>query len=316
MHDTLTFLHQERNDFLPDEDVIIPSRKDDHLSPKIDLEPIKKKQVQISFEFEDETPPKIKLEPAKKKQVKIVIEPKEEHVRSVAVNEVSDVIKRAENVVNDIREATNDIQYCQSLNNNANLTRQDSIIKAQQKSEEAFRFLENEATSPVGVKFEESVTFIQNEESESVKSSIPVAKPRQKLEGEKDIDFILAEIERPLSPVESELFSKIPVSGGKGKVKTIKKHSKDPLKEFVKLSQDVDWDGDGCTDPIVKTITTRITTVTTETGSEQGKIVGDGGWWKISSKVFKILNEITLERSKLWKSSQHLNGTKQRRTSL
>lgn len=248
MHDTLTFLHQERNDFLPNEDVIIPSRKDDHLSPMIDLEPIKKKAVQINDYAEDGS------------------------VRSVAENEVSHVIKRAEDVVNDIRDATNDIQYCQSLNNNANLVRQDSITNAQQKSEEAFKFLEQEATSPVTVKFEESVSFIQSE-SEPVKSSIPVAKPRKSFEGEKDIDSLFAEIDRPLSPVESELLSKIPVSAGKSKVKTIKKHSKDPLKEFVKLSQDVDWDGEGGIDPIVKTTTTRITTVTTmDTGLEPGNL--------------------------------------------
>jgi hypothetical protein len=34
VNDTLTFLHQERNDFLPEEDIIIPSRKDDHISKK------------------------------------------------------------------------------------------------------------------------------------------------------------------------------------------------------------------------------------------------------------------------------------------
>lgn len=65
--------------------------------------------------------------------------------------------------------------------------------------------------------------------------------------------------------------TKIPVAVKTTKVKTIKKHSKDPLKEFVTLSKDVNWDDDEetskimssvTTDPIVKTTVTRITTET------------------------------------------------------
>lgn len=54
-------------------------------------------------------------------------------------------------------------------------------------------------------------------------------------------------------------------------MKTIKKHSKDPLKEFANISKDIDWDKDDeetvttkiiktvtSTEPIVKTVVTRI----------------------------------------------------------
>ncbi|KAJ8977879.1 hypothetical protein NQ317_016149 [Molorchus minor] len=62
-----------------------------------------------------------------------------------------------------------------------------------------------------------------------------------------------------------------------GKVKTIKKHSKDPLKEFVTLSKDVNWDDDEETDKIISTVTTdpivktTVTRITTENSPEQTK---------------------------------------------
>lgn len=247
--DTLTFLHQERNDFLPDDDIIIPSRKDDHVSKEIDLSSssIKKKRG-VEFRTDGIN---------------------DNDVRITAENEVLDVIKQAEDVVNDIKEKESD-----------SIDKDDAAVKAQ----EVFKFLEEEASSPLNP----DILFIQNEIRSSYNESpspnkvsgIPVAKPRQKIETklekekEKDIDLLFSEGERSLSPTD-DFLSKIPVSGGKGKVKTIKKHSKDPLKEFVKLTQDVNWDdNDGnvittvktvTTDPIVKTTVTRITTTESET---------------------------------------------------
>lgn len=265
--DTLQFLHQERNDFLPEEDIIIPSRKDDHVSNKIDLE-------------------SINLKP-KKTEV-------QNDVRGVAENELNEVIKTAEEVVNEIKQnelferqnGIDSIATDDTLNNLDSL-KDDSITRAQEKSEEAFKFLENEASSPlvnVAPSFEETALFVQKERElyspelpnkedsleESKKSAIPVSKVR-KTEKEKDIELLFAsgEDRDSVSPIDGDLLSKIPVT--KGKVKTIKKHSKDPLKEFVKLAQDVNWDDDDETftiktttttqhaEPIVKTTVTRIT---------------------------------------------------------
>lgn len=82
------------------------------------------------------------------------------------------------------------------------------------------------------------------------------------------------EPQEELQPAEEdELLSKIPIMKGT-KVKTIKKHSKDPLKEFANISKEIDWDKDdeqtvttkiiktvttSTSDPIVKTTVTRIT---------------------------------------------------------
>lgn len=64
-------------------------------------------------------------------------------------------------------------------------------------------------------------------------------------------------------------------------MKTIKKHSKDPLKEFANISKDIDWEKDDeetvatkiiktvtTTDPIVKTTVTRITSEGIPEGSK------------------------------------------------
>lgn len=197
----------------------------------------------------------------------------------MAENEVDEVIKTAEEVVNDIKQCARTPD--DSLDNLESL-RDDSLTQAQQKSEEAFKFLENEASSPlIGVKasFEDTANFVQREKElyspdldieyrqnesaplKSQKSGIPVSK--SKVKSEKELDGTQIDGRDAVSPTESELLSKIPISA-KGKVKTIKKHSKDPLKEFVKLAQEVNWDDDDNlvikTDPIVKTTVTRITT--------------------------------------------------------
>ncbi|XP_030749087.1 ankyrin-3-like isoform X3 [Sitophilus oryzae] len=403
--DTLTFLHQERNDFLPQEDIIIPSRKDDHISKEIDLEYISLKTPKKNQEFVFNESKDIKKEIPQQEQhveklqyatkstsvksdlevnneesitenrdelVKLVsvstpseenstnktsevrfhedVSPKDNHVensipydyedsvRDIAQQEVQDVIKQAEEVVNymqneqeqflpndkeikfhveervdsvfdDIRTNTED-----SLDNLESL-KDDSISAIQEKSEEAFKFLEQEASSPLLSKpspdtdefiskhssaLDDSAAFIQreteselkddisfsesqSEDSLSPKSSIPLAKTRKgkdkkkgKNKNKKEVtnDEENDETNRDCkSPTEDELQSKIPIVKG-SKVKTIKKHSKDPLKEFATISKDIDWDKDDeqtvttkiiktvTTDPIVKTTVTRITSET------------------------------------------------------
>ncbi|XP_017778994.1 PREDICTED: ankyrin-3-like isoform X4 [Nicrophorus vespilloides] len=178
--------------------------------------------------------------------------PNKEEVHVAAENEVSEVIKIAEGVVNDIQNGHND-----------------PILSAQIKSEEAFKFLEDEASSPivsddVGFEIRETAKTVSFE-SPQHKSNIPVPKRtnNNKTEDEKDLDLLLEEAER----------SKIPL---KSKVKTIKKHSKDPLKErFTKLS--LNWDDDEDSQqqqqqkqeqPIVKTTVTRIRTVSSSSSPE------------------------------------------------
>ncbi|XP_063920116.1 ankyrin-3-like isoform X2 [Zophobas morio] len=298
VNDTLTFLHQERNDFLPEDDIIIPSRKDDHISKKIDLDSINLKTQKKSSD----------------------------DLKNVIQNEVNDVIKKAEDVVNDLKNDTESIvkekidrskefveETTDSLRetgdslvddyknvtedslDNLESLKDDSITNAQEKSEEAFKFLENEASTPptpVRNKLKETANFVQQEIDSAIndvdisispnRSAIPVAKSKQKGEKEKDIDLLFSYDGREAaSPPEDDLLSKIPIKGGK--VKTIKKHSKDPLKEFVKLSQDVNWDDNDenitekivmnvTADPIVKTTPTRITSETVNSERIKSKI--------------------------------------------
>lgn len=344
--DTLTFLHQERNDFLPEDDIIIPSRKEDHISKEINLDIINlKTPKKISTDYSEE-----ELRDAVENEVDEVIKeaedivfsnvkvnhvPKEldldsinleitkestmdyseEDLREEVETEVEKVIKQAEEVVNqklndlevssnktlkfsdevvqieskpdyfeekvdslgeDVKTLTED-----SLDNLESL-KDDSVSIAQEKSDEAFKFLENEASSPLCTKQaiseflqKESVGELQPMEEQpkspkSPKSSIPVAKTRKSLEKEKDVDILLSDDK---SKANHELLTKIPVMKG-GKIKTIKKHSKDPLKEFVTLSKDVNWDDDGdateiisttiTSEPIIKTTITKITESTPE----------------------------------------------------
>lgn len=298
--DTLTFLHQERNDFLPEDDIIIPSRKEDHVSKEINLDSINLK-----------TPKKSLTDYC------------EEDLREVVENEVEDVIKQAEEVVNqklndlegssnktlkfsdevvhieckpdfleekadslgeDIKTLTED-----SLENLESL-KDDSISIAQEKSDEAFRFLENEVSSPVCTA--QAISDFLEKESEgelqcissdqakspkSPKSSIPISKTRKSIEKEKEVDVLLGDDK---SKSKDDLLTKIPVMKG-AKVKTIKKHSKDPLKEFVTLSKDVNWDDDGdateiittiTSEPIVQTTVTKITTTETTPDIIKSKI--------------------------------------------
>ncbi|CAG9824123.1 unnamed protein product, partial [Phaedon cochleariae] len=248
VNDTMTFLHQERNDFLPEDDIIIPSRKDDHIAKAIDLDSINLKTPKRSTsDYEDS-------------------------LREAAENEVDEVIKEAEEVVNERLKTNKVLRFSEELTNNVdslyedvktitedsldNLDslKDDSISVAQEKSEEAFKFLENEASSPLVSKPVDSHSFLEreieatmvDEQKSPKKSAIPVAKPRQSRDGDGE--------DRAASPTDSELLTKIPVSLKGGKVKTIKKHSKDPLKEFVTLSKDVNWDDDDETNKIISTM--------------------------------------------------------------
>lgn len=236
--DTLTFLHQERNDFLPQEDIIIPTRKDDHVSMHIDLGSIKKESKRNLND-----------------------------VHRVASNEVSDIVKKAEDTVNDLKSDLVSLKKESRKHSDINK-------ELQLRSEEAFKFLENEASSPICAKKDydsDQVDVIDSNKIVNFKTpdsptKIPVAKPRQQPQQSKNVDHVLNE-NRSGSPTECDLLSKIPVSS-KGKMKTIKKHSKDPLKEFVQLSKDVNWDETDAVetaiqtaDPIVKTTVTRITPI-------------------------------------------------------
>ena len=363
--DTLTFLYQERNDFLPDEDIIIPSRKDDHVSLNIDLDNIRKQADIKRIMFENKKLLKENEEIAN--NVRVIVQNEITYVmeeltednddlnkqedwkygalqyiqhendvlnvdgfqslgddlRNSVRFEVEDVIRKAEILADNIKKSTENLSQGNkldmvdikeslddsvqetlddlsgsTLDNSFQKALDDSLVKAQQKSEEAFRFLEHEASSPI-IKhtrpcFEDSLRFIQNEIEENqfnvsyspnklspTKSSIPIAKPRQKdvkIEKEKDLEMLFSS----LDPTDNDILSKIPISA-KGKIKTIKKHSKDPLKEFVKLTQDVNWDENDretvtvtsvTIDPIVRTTVTKITTeqVLPEVTNQKSKI--------------------------------------------
>lgn len=294
--DTLTFLHQERNDFLPNDDIIIPSRKDDHVAKEINLDSIILRKEKVNLSNSSET--------------------FENHdiVRDVAENEVDDVIKVAEEVVNDIQYSTKiPNQIVDDNLDNLDSFNDDSLTQAQQKSEEAFKFLENEASSPLTggkINFEDTAIFVQREkelyspdfepkqtENKTPKSSIPISK--NKLKHEKDLDIALRDGRDSVSPTESELLSKIPVSAKGGKVKTIKKHSKDPLKEFVKLSQDLNWDADDDlvikTDPIVKTTVTRITNESIPDDLKKTVATAEALAENIKSKIPVLQNDVKNE---------------------
>ncbi|XP_066256212.1 ankyrin-3-like isoform X3 [Euwallacea similis] len=319
--DTLTFLHQERNDFLPDEDIIIPMRKEDHISKEIDLEYISLKTPKRNQEF---TFKKVSKNHVIEKLPEVSFQAPENDletsVRDVAEQEVEEVIRQAEDVVNDLQQSDlkpKEIRFTveeradsifddirtnteDSLDNLESL-KDDSISAIQEKSEEAFKFLENEVSSPLPSKpAEDSSAFLQKEieaevisldssisESQSAdslspvspRSSIPLSKNKKgKKKGKSKSEQSLPALVEPepsipelKSPTDDELLSKIPIMKG-AKVKTIKKHSKDPLKEFANISKEIDWDKDDeetvttkiiktvTTDPIVKTTVTRITT--------------------------------------------------------
>ncbi|CAG9832006.1 unnamed protein product [Diabrotica balteata] len=286
VHDTLTFLHQERNDFLPEDDIIIPSRKDDHISKKINLDSIHLKTPKRSTSDYDDS-----FRETVESEVDDVIKEAEEVVNNRLSNSDTlleekfsrnftnrDIEEKVDSIFDDVKTNTED-----SLDNLESL-KDDSISIIQEKSEEAFKFLENEASSPLTSKYDDSRSFIEREIEDSIfddvsqkspktpRSSIPVAKPRKSVEKERS-DIM---DERAVSPTDPELLSKIPVVKG-GKIKTIKKHSKDPLKEFVTLSRDVNWDDDLETDKIIETVTTdpivktTVTRITTETTSEPTK---------------------------------------------
>lgn len=348
--DTLNFLHQERNDFLPEDDIIIPSRKDDHVSDKIDLDAINsvKERKRKVKEGKAEA---VDLREMVEEEVKEVISEAEEVVRDLkgklgedleeciddavkngnlvkvevhkkvyweqkVEGEVDDVIQQAEDIVNSLKKDDFEKNLEGEKNDTDDTLENLESLNEEEKSAEAFKFLENEASSPLICNkpiFQETANFVQNEkemyspeavrkseERTPTKSGIPVSKSKkkEKSDKEKDIDLLFSSIENESSlPNEQELLSKIPVNA-KGKVKTIKKHSKDPLKEFVKLSQDVNWDDDETTltiktqAPIVQTTITRITsddqpqTTTTTTTEEHYEVLP-------KSKIPVLITETT-----------------------
>ncbi|KAK9878102.1 hypothetical protein WA026_020744 [Henosepilachna vigintioctopunctata] len=278
--DTLTFLHQERNDFLPEEDIIIPSRKDDHVSKQIDLDCISSKSPKKM-----DTDELSSLRSEVEYQICEVIKEAEDKVNNLKSNtdEKSDSLKETgDSFLDDVKNITED-----TLDNLESL-KEDSISNAQEKSDEAFKFLENEASSPLPSTkvVSDDMTFIQKEidsvySEEDSSRSVDLSPSNQmhntsithhlennsQKETEEDSSINLIDHTECSSP-ENELLSRIPISAKGSKVKTIKKHSKDPLKEFVKLSQDVNWDDEEnekientvASEPIVKTTVTRIIT--------------------------------------------------------
>lgn len=200
--DTLSFLHQERNDFLPNDEIVLPLNST--------------ATIVSSTPFKHDT--------------KIL-----ETIPSLDETEYKDV-----------SEAMNE--------------HVDSCTLALKKSEEAFSFLEHEddkSLSPMIETINENSNHVKFDITVDKKqSAIPKLKQQNKkekyLKDEKDVDMFLLQEEE--DKLESDILSRIPVSAGKNvKVKTIKKHSKDPLKEFVKLvNADGTWDESKIEQTLVK----------------------------------------------------------------
>lgn len=260
--DTLSFLHQERNDFVPDDDIPITySTKFENKLPS--STPKKTEEYIVEFPEEKETMEAIKEE-SNIVEISTDLETDAEELEKDSIELLTNVKETAAEVVENI------INEAETLS----LNMDDSIHLAMKKSEEAFEFLEHEPVTPIRQDFDNNDIFIKKEteffsdnkndiinapvEKISVvttkistknKSNIPKLKNKEKyLKDEKDIDVVLGdddEIQDSLSPMESEILSRIPVPASNKpiKVKTIKKHSKDPLKDFVKMvNADGNWD--------------------------------------------------------------------------
>lgn len=256
--DTLSFLHQERNDFLPNDEIALPLTNTE--------------AALNTATIVSSTPHKTHENDSNFTQVQNEI-PSLGDKLADAANEQANILNR---------------------------TIDDSCSILLKKSEEAFSFLEHEddkSLSPIieiptknhfelplspiienntnHVKFDSSIGNGAIGDGDKSKSAIPKLKQNKKekyLKDEKDVDLLLSQEEdSSLSPSESDLLSRIPVAASKNvKVKTIKKHSKDPLKEFVKLvNADGTWDetklveGGG---PATIYEQTTITTCTSSTG--------------------------------------------------
>ncbi|XP_074025695.1 uncharacterized protein isoform X3 [Leptinotarsa decemlineata] len=312
--DTLTFLHQERNDFLSEDDIIIPTRKDDHISKEIDLSSISLKTPKRSTsDYDDGLRDVVECEVDEViKQAEEVVNDKlntldnsvderlqkvlrfKEEISEDFVNDKDFTEEKVDSVFEDVKTTTED-----SLDNLESL-KDDSISTVQEKSEEAFKFLENEESSPLSNRIDDTRTFLEKELeativddliSKSPKSAIPVAKPRKSVEKEKNVDVLFNE-DRALSPTDGELLTKIPISTKGTKVKTIKKHSKDPLKEFVNLSKDVNWDDDEETNKIINTVTLSSDPIVQTTVT---RTIIEGTPENVRSKIPVLQSELSTE---------------------
>lgn len=173
-----------------------------------------------------------------------------------------------------VKETANEVvsEIISEAESNMSSNLDDSLKLAVKKSEEAFSFLEHEEdVIPLKQDYDNNDLFINKEtelynqnyelinnvsnEKDKIetptkksknKSNIPKLKSKEKyLKDEKDVDVVLSQTEEEnLSLGESDILSRIPVASNKQmKVKTIKKHSKDPLKDFVKMvNADGNWD--------------------------------------------------------------------------
>lgn len=286
--DTLTFLHQERNDFLPEDDIIIPSRKDDHIAKEINLDSINLKTTKHSSNDDSLKVVTEEVDDIIKQAEEIVNENKNcvkgalDKIKKVITPEDEVVILRdkteenIDTVLDHNRKETSDsIDHLESVNNFVEEAREN-------KEKSLVSLLEGELSSPlvepahlVDAFLEQEISYAgrtfspeSSKSPKSPKSGIPVAKSVKKTEKETDDSCDQNKI-MEISCNKDENVTKI-LSVKGGKIKTIKKHSKDPLKEFVILSKDVNWDDDDnagteiirsitTSDPILKTtITTTI----------------------------------------------------------
>lgn len=311
--DTLNFLHQERNDFLPEDDLPIYTK----VESKIVASTPKK------LEFEDFEP--------EKEQIELL-----NSVKEKANEIIDDIINEAENhssLENSTNSAKNEAQNL--INEATNLD--DSLNLAMKKSEEAFSFLEHEddiiplkvdefikveSYIPENKDFSESFEKIQTETKQKNKSNIPKLRSKEKyLKDEKDVDLVLSqEAYDNLSPVESDILSRIPVAASKQiKVKTIKKHSKDPLKDFVKTLNAETWDEncstetytveepDGCTTTTtIRTGPVKTTTFEYSTSNEspRSKTIEFAPNESPRSKIPVLVNELGKNESSNVESSK------------
>lgn len=217
-----------------------------------------------------------------KKEVYIVEYPEE----NVSKEFLSTIKEAANEVVDDvISEAEN-----------VSLNLDDSLHLAVKKSEEAFSFLEHEEHEPVTPVKEfdndmlireemeifsdnkdvnnipvETISIVTTKVSTKNKSNIPKLRNKEKyLKDEKDIDVVLGDDDN-LTPSETDILSRIPVATTNKpiKVKTIKKHSKDPLKDFAKMihADGGNWDESKFNDSTMSEQTTYTSTKTEPDGT-------------------------------------------------
>ncbi|KAJ8977878.1 hypothetical protein NQ317_016148 [Molorchus minor] len=233
--DTLTFLHQERNDFLPEEDIIIPSRKDDHISKEIDLNIInlkipKKSVTEYDEDFRENVENSLKkVEKGIKTSVRFpdVIEnaiQNDNHIvpdneakevdddlRNAVGNEVDKIIEQAKEAVSD---TLSNVESFATDKTNKVIRFRDDLENVKEYTTENF---EN-ANDTVGSVFDDVKTSTEDslDNLESLKDdSISAVQEKSEEPLDDSITFIQREAESFLrndEPSRSVTFSEVPVS--------------------------------------------------------------------------------------------------------